>query len=235
MVFRRRDRLPFPARMKALVYPKGGWRRAGQYLWLRLTRLPDPPHRIARGVFAGVFVSFTPFFGIHLGLGAALGFILRGNIVAAMLATLFGNPLTFPPIALVSMQLGNWLMGHPAGQLTPGHILTAFAGASAELWANFTAIFSSAPTHWGKLFDFYDNYFAPYLLGGSILGIVTGIACYYASLALVAAYKRMRERRRQERYEQGVASRAGAARLHHESASLREAPHSEGDGGGQVH
>lgn len=235
MVFRRRDRLSFTARLQALVYPKGGWRRAGQYLWLRLTRLPDPPHRIARGVFAGVFVSFTPFFGIHLGLGAALSFVIRGNIVAAMLATLVGNPLTFPPIALASMQLGNYLLGIPAGQLTPGHILGAFGGASAELWTNFLAIFTTEPTHWDKLLRFYDNYFVPYLLGGTLLGIVAGIAGYYIGLGLVAAYRRMRERRRHERHERGVASRAGAIPPHHEKASSREVPHSEGDGGGQVH
>lgn len=210
-MFRRRDRQPLWERVRGHVWPRRGWRRAGQYLWLRLTRLPDPPHRIARGVFAGVFVSFTPLFGLHLGLGAALGWLLRGNMVAAMLATLVGNPLTFPPIAVIAMQLGHLIEGSPAGRLPPERILTAFAQASGEIWANFLAMFTAAPAHWDKLISFWDSFFLPYLAGGTVLGITAGLVAYYITLPMVAAYQRLREKRRADR-RRAMARRDGLGR-----------------------
>ena len=96
MVFRRRDRRPIKTIVSEFFLPRGGWSRAAQYVVHRLSRLPDPPHRIARGIFAGVFISFTPFFGFHFLGAAAIAWSLRGNILAALLATFFGNPLTTP-------------------------------------------------------------------------------------------------------------------------------------------
>lgn len=199
VVFRRRTRLTLPERLQALVYPKGGWRRAARYVWVRLTRLPDPPHRIARGIWAGIFVSFTPLFGVHLGLGAALAFVMRGNVLAALLATLVGNPLTFPLIAVMSMQLGHILLGNAATAPPAAHILQAFAAAGAEVWTNLLAVVTPEKTDWGRLASFYEGFFLPYLVGGLIPGVVAATAGYLVALPLIAAYQAMRLRRRQER------------------------------------
>ena len=51
--------------MAEFVWPRGGWARAFHYVKHRMRRLPDSPERIARGVWAGVFVTFTPLFGMH--------------------------------------------------------------------------------------------------------------------------------------------------------------------------
>lgn len=199
MVFRRRTRLTLPERLQALVYPKGGWRRAARYVWVRLTRLPDPPHRIARGIWAGIFVSFTPLFGVHLGLGAVLAFVLRGNVLAALLATMVGNPLSFPVIAVLSIQLGHLLLGNAASAPPAAHILQAFAAAGAEVWNNLLAVFNPAKADWGSLASFYDGFFLPYMLGGLIIGGVAATAGYLAALPLIGAYQALRLRRRQER------------------------------------
>jgi uncharacterized protein (DUF2062 family) len=199
VVFRRRTRLTLPERLQALVYPKGGWRRAARYVWVRLTRLPDPPHRIARGIWAGIFVSFTPLFGVHLGLGAVLAFVLRGNVLAALLATMVGNPLSFPVIAVLSIQLGHLLLGNAASAPPAAHILQAFAAAGAEVWNNLLAVFNPAKADWGSLASFYDGFFLPYMLGGLIIGGVAATAGYLAALPLIGAYQALRLRRRQER------------------------------------
>lgn len=199
MVFRRRTRLTLPERLQALVYPKGGWRRAAHYVWVRLTRLPDPPHRIARGIWAGIFVSFTPLFGVHLGLGAVLAFVLRGNVLAALLATMVGNPLSFPVIAVLSIQLGHLLLGNAASAPPAAHILQAFASAGAEVWNNLLAVFLPAKADWGSLASFYDGFFLPYMLGGLIIGGLAATAGYLVALPLIGAYQALRLRRRQER------------------------------------
>ena len=93
------------------LWPRGGWSRAFHYVKHRMRRLPDSPERIARGIFAGVFASFTPFYGFHFFIAAGLAFLLRGNIVAGLMATFFGNPLTFVPIGAMSLNTGYYMLG----------------------------------------------------------------------------------------------------------------------------
>ena len=87
-------------------WPRGGWGRAALYVKHRMRRLPDTPEKIARGIFAGIFTVFSPFYGMHFVVAALIAFIVRGNVLAALLATFVGNPLTYVPIALVSIQTG---------------------------------------------------------------------------------------------------------------------------------
>ena len=92
MVFKRRDPKPFLRAVVEFFWPRGGWKRAANYVKHRLRRLPDPPERIARGIWAGVFTTFTPFYGLHFLFAGLLAFAMRGNIFAAMLATFFWQP-----------------------------------------------------------------------------------------------------------------------------------------------
>ena len=68
--------------MAELLWPRGGWTRAFHYVKHRMKRLPDSPERIARGVWAGVFVTFTPLFGFHFVVAVLLARLLKGNILA---------------------------------------------------------------------------------------------------------------------------------------------------------
>ena len=94
MVFKRRDRRAVINIMRDLLWPKGGWSRAFQYVKHRVRRLPDTPERIARGIWVGVFITFTPFYGLHIVAAILLARVFKGNALAALLATFVGNPLT---------------------------------------------------------------------------------------------------------------------------------------------
>ncbi|MEL7114614.1 MAG: DUF2062 domain-containing protein [Pseudomonadota bacterium] len=185
------------------VYPKGGWRRAASYVVHRLRRLPDPPHRIARGVAAGVFVCFTPFFGFHFVMAAGLAYVMQGNIVASLLATFFGNPLTFPIIAAVCLELGQWMLNTPNVGPLP-EVFAGFGRASAELWHNFTAIFTPETAHWDRLGDFFWRVMWPYTVGGLVPGVITSVLAYMLARAAVAAYQRRRIGQLKRRYEARV-------------------------------
>lgn len=216
MVFKRRDKRPFWMVMKELVWPKGGWGRAAYYVWHRLRRLPDPPHRIARGIFAGIFVSFSPFFGLHFFLAAGLALIMRGNVIAALLATFVGNPLTFLPIAALSFQTGNFLLGRGiAPEDESFHWLSAkFADAWHELAQNVMALFTGAEADWHDLLVFYDTVFLPYMVGGIIPGLIFGLLGYYLSLPVIRAYQKRRAGRIKKKLEalrQKASAKAGAA------------------------
>ena len=192
MVFKRRDRRPVWRIVYETLWPRGGWGRAAQYVRHRLNRLPDPPERIARGIFAGVFTTFTPFYGLHFLVSAVLAIVMRGNVVAALLATFFGNPLTYVPIGIVSMKTGYWLLGlEDTGE--HGSIGKKFVKAGEDLWHNFVAIFTPDRANWSGLRVFYDEVFFPYMIGGLIPGIVAGLIAYYLSLPLIAAYQNRRK------------------------------------------
>ena len=201
MVFKRRDPRTWPQAIGHLVYPKGGWGRAVSYVMHRLRRLPDPPHRIARGVAAGVFVCFTPFFGLHFFLSALLALVMQGNIIAALLATFFGNPLTFPFIAGISLELGSWMLGTHGG-LHFEQVARDFSQASVELWANFRAMFTDEVTDWHRMGAFFRGVFRPYMVGGLIPGVVTGVGAYMLTLPAVSAYQKRRVKKLQSRFEQ---------------------------------
>ncbi len=182
--------------LRELLWPRGGWGRAAQYVRHRLTRLPDPPHRIARGIFAGVFTTFTPFYGLHFLVAGVLAWLLRGNILAALLSTFFGNPLTYVPIGVAALNTGYWLLGVENGRVGPEHhggLVEKFVKAGQDLWNNLWAVFQGDPVSWRDLGIFYDEVFYPYMIGGILPGILCGIVAYYVSLPLITAYKNRRK------------------------------------------
>lgn len=200
-------------------YPRGGWYRAAQYAVHRIRRLPDPGHRIARGIAAGVFVCWTPFFGMHFVLASLIALMIRGNILAALLATFFGNPLTFPIIAEVSLDLGSRIMGLPIDMHLP-QVIEAVWRALADIWHNFTALFSPRHADWRGVHRFGYRVILPYLVGGLLPGLATAIVTYYLSYPLITTYQKQRVKRLKKRYEKRMAERA--ARLKAEDSRAEE-------------
>jgi len=226
VVFRRRNKRTAMEWLKASVYPKGGWMRAGQYVLHRLTRLPDPPHRIARGIFAGVFISFTPLFGFHFFGAVFIAMLMRGNVIASLLGTFFGNPLTFPLIAVGSVQLGHIILGTGVDAVPATQILSAFASAGGEVWSNFFTLFIGGDVEWGRLKHFYYGLFKPYLIGGIAPGLVSGLICYHLSLPIISAYQKLRQKRRRDRAEK-MRSAAGQRLRAARSSKQQQAPNTE--------
>lgn len=183
-----------------------------RYVGHRLQRLPDPAHKISRGIAAGVFTSFTPFFGMHFFIAALLAWAMRGNILAALLATFFGNPLTFPFIAAISMELGSLMLGYRGVPLPL--VLEAFSDAALSLWRNFLAIFTPERANWHGFDIFWDRVFLPYLVGGLLPGIASAIAAYVLANPIIAAYQKARVARLKKRFakrrERVISRRASA-------------------------
>ncbi len=200
MVFKRRDRRPIWQLVLDFLYPRGGWARAFEYVKHRVRRLPDTPEKISRGIWAGVFVCFTPLFGLHFVCAAIIAKLMRGNILAAIMATFFGNPLTFPPIGYLSIKLGSWLLDLPQGR--EAHLGQKFADASYDLGNNVRALFSAKKIDWHGMQVFYDDVFFPYLIGGIIPGVVCATACYYLSVPLISAYQNRRRKRLRAKLDQ---------------------------------
>ena len=116
-----------------------------------------------------------------------------------MLATFFGNPITFPIIATISVELGTWMLGLPP--VPPKDILLGFSLASVELWGNFAAMFTPAQADWTEMGDFFTRIFIPYLVGGIVPGICAGFAAYFMANPVIASYQRGRIKKVKERFE----------------------------------
>ncbi len=192
MIFKRRDPKPALRSIAEFMWPRGGWTRAFHYVKHRMRRLPDSPERIARGIWAGVFTTFTPFYGLHFIVAALVSRAMQGNILAALMATFFGNPLTYVPIGIASLQTGHWILGTRMDEGVQRSFGGKFADAGTELWFNFVAIFTDAEMDWSGLIVFARQVFYPYLIGGILPGILCASVAYYLSVPLLRAYQKRR-------------------------------------------
>ena len=171
-MFRRRDKIPFWGRVREFFAPRTGWRRALEYYSHRMKRLPDSPTRIALGFACGAYVSFTPFFGLHFIVAAALAWAIRANVFASAIGTFVGNPITFLFIPPLCIEIGSWVIDTPFT-----------ADSFKDLGFGDLAILFLSNLH---------ELFLPYLIGGQLPGILCAVICFYIVRPLVAQYQSRR-------------------------------------------
>ncbi len=194
-MFRRRDYRPWYRIVLEFLWPRGGWVRAATYVKHRMRRLPGSPEQIARGVFAGTVTIFTPYFGLHFIVAALIARVMRGSILAALLATFLGNPLTYVPIAVISLNLGHFMLGSRTQVGVSDSMFERFGAAAGDLWYNFLAIFTPERADWHELAVFWDTVVWPWTVGGIIPGIICGTTCYFITVPVVRAYQKGRAAR----------------------------------------
>lgn len=222
-MFKRRTPRTWLHSARQMIYPDGGFRRATQYFVHRMRRLPDAPHKVARGVFAGTFINFPPLFGVQMIAAAMMAWVMRGNILAAVLCTFASNPLTTPFIAVGCLELGHWMLGIKV-PLSPRMIGEAFGRAGYDMWANFLAIFSDAPTHWGGLLNFWQTIYFPYLVGSILPGLVFALGTYYLTIPLVNAYQNLRANKLRDAVEKRRRLKAAILEVRAREEAARDVP-----------
>lgn len=221
MVFKRREPLGWWPWLVQMVYPRGGLVRATRYVMHRMSRLPDDPHRVARGVFAGCLVGFLPLPGMQFLFAWLAARLMRGNVLAALLGTFNTNPITTPFFAVFAMSLGHWVLGveSPLNARAIGH---AFGRAGHDLWRNFMAIFGPEKMQWDGLLRFWNEVYLPYFIGALLAGVVLSAMAYYATIPLVRAYQKARAAKADERSEKRGRLRATLAAAAQRVKSLRD-------------
>ena len=177
MLFRRRVRLNFVERLKETLWPRGGWSRAFRYFGKRVLRLSGSPHTIAIGFAAGLFVAWSPLFGFHYLLAIGGAFLVRGNVLAAVLSTTLGNPLTLPAMWALAYKVGELMLGGHARRM-PIHLEDTLAH---------------------KSFDAIWPIVKPIFLGSVPLGLLSGLIAYFIVRTTVQAYQHARRERLEAR------------------------------------
>jgi hypothetical protein len=134
MLFRRREAESFIERMRVHLWPRRSWTRSSRYVVYRLRRLSDTPHAVALGFAVGVFTAVTPFLGTHMVMAALLAWVIGGSVIAAVLGTFVGNPLTYPVFWYSTYEVGNLMLG--GGAEKPPIDLSAgiFETSLEQLW-----------------------------------------------------------------------------------------------------
>jgi uncharacterized protein len=229
VVFKRRQPRGWWSWFRQFFYPDGGFRRATQYMLHRMRRLPDEPHRIARGIFAGCLIGFLPLPGLQFVGAAALAWLMRGNILAALLGTFNSNPVTTPFFAVAAISFGHWLLGVQT-PLSAEAIGAAFANAGVDLWDNFRAIFTDAPVRWDGLIEFWNSVYVPYFIGALLPGVVLSLGFYYATIPAVRAYQHARAAKSKERGERRRKLRVALAEAKARLSGKSETPDDDGSG-----
>ena len=181
-MFRRRTPLTRLSQIRSVVWPERGFRRLFAYLFQRVVRLPGTSGSIAIGVASGVAASFLPFVGLHFFIAALLALLLRGNVLASAIGTLFGNPWTFLFIWVSDYRLGIWLLQ----QSGLGDQFRALnLQELAEVMTIFLHFFTfSGGVDWKQVVDPFEQVFLPMTIGGTVLAIlswfVVFVLCYYS-------------------------------------------------------
>jgi len=204
MIFKRRDKRLTFGRLKELLLPKKGWRRALDYFIHRVKRIPDTPHKIAIGIATGVFCSFTPFFGLHFFLAAFVAYIFKGNIVAALFGTFFGNPVTWPFIASFSVKLGQIILGYPVTNFET--FLEHFVEAYDATIQGVKSLFGYGESDWALLYSFFRELFLPYFIGGFVLGLIAALFTYFVFRPIIYAYKVTRKKKKYKKFNKNSKS-----------------------------
>lgn len=120
------------------------------------------PGHIAAGFALGVFISFTPFFGLHTPLAIVLAFVFRLNKLSCITGAWINTPLTVVPVLAASYELGMVLLGQEPG---------AFHIASLD---------------WNGI----KGYASAIILGSSLIGFFAALAGYAICYWLVIAFRR---------------------------------------------
>jgi uncharacterized protein (DUF2062 family) len=181
MLFRRRKPAGFREKMRELLWPRKGFLRPARYLAMRVLRLTASPHGVAMGVAAGIFVSWTPFIGVHFVMAFVLSYLFSGNMVAAALGcAAFGNPLTYPFIWGATWEIGHLLLARQ----------DTMHGHSIDLGALFHKL------HFTEL---WRPVLEPMLVGSIPPALLTSVIVYFGTFYAVKGFQSRRRERLMER------------------------------------
>lgn len=126
----------------------------------QLLHLGDSPERTALAFSIGVFLSFSPFVGLHTVMALAGAFLLRLNRLAVLVGSFVNTPWTFAPVASFGTALGFYALGTESR-------LYAIAWDSM-LGGSF----------WRQMFSDVNHLLLPFLVGNLIVSLLAGLISY---------------------------------------------------------
>lgn len=138
-----------------------------QSLLKQLLHLRESPQRTALAFAIGVFIAFSPTYGLHTLMVLFCTWALGLNFLALMIGAFINNPWTIVPILGATYWVGALLLGRSDGPSFDWHDLS------------FTAIYEQVMP-----------YAVPFFLGGLVLSLIGAALAYPLAYYFLARHRR---------------------------------------------
>ncbi|WP_042995566.1 DUF2062 domain-containing protein [Bartonella quintana] len=181
MLFRHREPIDFVKRIRLWLWPRRSFSRSFCYIRKRILRISATPHKVALGFAIGIFLACSPLFGMHIILAVFFSWILRGNFAAAIIGTIFSNPLTFFLIVMADYKVGYLCLSlfSNVDEISLSQIHTLFDGLTLS---NASHLFKGA----------WESIMRPMFLGGTLLGFIFGGFSYIGVYRAITRFQQKR-------------------------------------------
>ena len=133
---------------------------------VRLLHLKESPQRTALAFAVGVFIAFSPTYGLHTLSALFCAWAFRLNVVALMAGTLITNPWTLVPVLGATLWTGVQLTGLP--------------DVPSANWSDL------------GIMAFYEQirpYAAPFFLGGFVLSAIGAAVSYPVAYLVISTHR----------------------------------------------
>lgn len=132
----------------------------------QVLHLQESPQRTALAFAIGVFIGFSPVYGLHTVLVLFLSWALGLNLLALMVGAFLNNPWTVVPILGATYWVGALLLGRSESPAFDWHDVS------------FRAIYEQVMP-----------YAVPFFLGGFVLSLLGAAVAYPLAYYIVAKYR----------------------------------------------
>lgn len=146
--------------------PAASSSRSFRALLRQVLHLRESPQRTALAFALGVFIAFSPAYGLHTVMVVVSTWLFGLNFVALMAGAFLNNPWTVVPILGATYWTGAVLMGRTDAPEFDWQDLS-FAGIYQQVLP----------------------YAVPFALGGMVLSVVGALLAYPTAYALVSKYR----------------------------------------------
>lgn len=128
----------------------------------QVLHLHESPHRTALAFAVGIFIAFSPTYGLHTISAVFCAWAFRLNAVALMTGAFVNNPWTVVPILAATFWTGFHIMGMPEG----------------------------APVQWSQLtleglYAQIQTYALPFFVGGTFLSLLGALLAYPVAYGII--------------------------------------------------
>jgi uncharacterized protein (DUF2062 family) len=146
--------------------PQNGRTRSFRALLRQVLHLRESPQRTALAFAVGVFIAFSPAYGLHTVMAVLCTWLFGLNFVALLAGAFVNNPWTIVPILGATYWTGAVLLGQP--------------DSPAFNWGDlsFAAIYQQVLP-----------YALPFILGGFILSVIGALISYPVAYLLVQKHR----------------------------------------------
>jgi hypothetical protein len=174
-----------------------GWQKLEGW-FIHLLHLDDSAHRIALGVAIGIFVAFTPTWGIQMLLVVGISWLVRANKAAGVPVVWITNPATNVPVYSFCYVVGRAMVGGPS----LGEFIDRFGVLmkGGDGWSS--ALKDMAGLAW--------DIALPLWVGTCVIGLVAGVIVYVMLFYAITWYRRRGHHPAAGGEASGGATRAGA-------------------------